>query len=107
MRIEPNSGVTPGQSTESVSNVTNAGSSQAARPLQSTVQNSGDQANLSPDALQLSNLSGALANVPTVRQDRVAPLAQSVQSGAYAPSNQQIAQALVRDFRSTNTAAQA
>jgi anti-sigma28 factor (negative regulator of flagellin synthesis) len=45
--------------------------------------------------------------VPTVRQDRVAPLAQSVQSGAYAPSNQQIAQALVRDFRSTNVAAQA
>jgi anti-sigma28 factor (negative regulator of flagellin synthesis) len=33
-------------------------------------------------------------------------LTQAVQSGTYSVSNQQIAQSLVRDFRSTNSAAQ-
>jgi anti-sigma28 factor (negative regulator of flagellin synthesis) len=51
-------------------------------------------------------LSGALASVPAIRQDRVAPLSQAVQSGTYAVSNQQIAQSLVRDFRTTNSVAQ-
>jgi flagellar biosynthesis anti-sigma factor FlgM len=74
--------------------------------LQSTSANSADQANLSSDAQQLSTLSGALANVPAIRQERVAPLSQAVQSGTYSASNQQIAQSLVRDFRASNSAAQ-
>ena len=107
MRIEPNLNVNAGQPAEAVATVSTAKSSQAARPLQSGVQNSADQANLSPDAQQLSNLSGALANVPAIRQDRVAPLARAVQNGSYSVSNSQIAQSLVRDFRTTNSAAQA
>jgi negative regulator of flagellin synthesis FlgM len=106
MRIEPNLGPNAGQPTDSVANVSTANTSQAARPLQSTAQNSADQANLSSDAQQLSSLSGALASVPAIRQDRVAPLSQAVQSGTYSVSNQQIAQSLVRDFRTTNSVAQ-
>jgi flagellar biosynthesis anti-sigma factor FlgM len=106
MRIESNLNVNAGQPADAAAAVSTAKSSQAGRPIESAAQNSADQANLSPDAQQLSNLSGALANVPDIRQDRVAPLAQAVQSGSYSVSNQQIAQSLVRDFRTTNSATQ-
>jgi len=106
MRIDPDLNVNAGQPADPPAKISNANNSQAARPLRLTSQNSADQANLSPDAQQLSNLSTALANVPAVRQERVAPLTQAVQSGTYSVSNQQIAQSLVRDFRSTNSAAQ-
>ena len=101
MRINPNLGVGEGQAADPVNNATATNSSQASRPLQSTSQNASDQANLSPAAQQLSNLSNALASVPTIRQDRVAALTQAVQSGTYSVSNQQIAQSMVRDFRTT------
>ena len=77
-----------------------------AKPLQVSNQDSGDQAHLSPAAQQLSNLSQALSSVPVIRQERVATLTRAVQSGTYAVLNQQIAQAMLRDFRMTSSSSQ-
>jgi flagellar biosynthesis anti-sigma factor FlgM len=69
-------------------------------------QESGDQAHLSSDALQLSNLSSTLANVPEVRQSRVTQVTQAMHNGDYSVSNQQIAQSMLRDFRMSGPASQ-
>ncbi|MGH9685672.1 MAG: flagellar biosynthesis anti-sigma factor FlgM [Candidatus Acidiferrales bacterium] len=104
MRIGPNLGASQGQGTERATSPENtAASSSASKPLQISNQDSGDQANLSADAQQLSNLSHALNNVPQVRQERVAALSHAVQSGTYAAQNQQIAQSMLRDFRMTSS----
>jgi len=76
---------------------TQAASTQSARATAN--QESGDQAHLSSDALQLSNVSSALANVPEVRQSRVTQVTQAMHNGDYSVSNQQIAQSMLRDFR--------
>lgn len=96
MRINPNVGVPEGQGTDRVGT---AGSAPAEKQTQNTNQSTGDQANLSSDALRLSDLSAKLANVPDVRQDRVATLSQAIQSGSYSVSSRQIAVAMLRDFR--------
>lgn len=104
MRIDPNLGLSQGQGTERAANAsTSAASSAAPKPLQVPNQDSGDQANLSADAQQLSNLSQALNNVPQVRQERVTQLSKSVQTRTYAVQNQQIAQSMVHDFRMTSS----
>lgn len=100
MRINPNPGPQEGQPTErtaATGSSTQAGGAPAVRSASN--QESGDQAHLSPDALQLSNLSSTLANVPEVRQSRVTQVTQAVQNGDYSVSNQQIAQSILRDFR--------
>jgi flagellar biosynthesis anti-sigma factor FlgM len=108
VRIDPNLGTAQGQGTERAASATNtAASSAASKPLQISNQDSADQANLSPDAQQLSNLSQALTSVPQIRQERVTPLAHSVQTGAYSAPNQQIAQSMMRDFRMTSSSSQA
>jgi flagellar biosynthesis anti-sigma factor FlgM len=100
VRINQNPGLPEGQPTDRVgaagSSTQPAGTS-AARAAGS--QESGDQAHLSPDALQLSNLSSTLANVPDVRQSRVTQVTQAIHNGEYSVSNQQIAQSMLRDFR--------
>lgn len=58
-----------------------------------------DQASLSPDAVQLSNLRAKLSSVPEIRQDRVATLSAAIKNGTYSVSNRQIAEALLRDFQ--------
>lgn len=104
MRIDPNLGTSQGQGTERAANAsTSHASSAASKPLQVSNQDSGDRANLSPDAQQLSNLSQALNSVPQIRQDRVTALSTSIQSGTYAVQNQQIAHSMLRDFRMTTS----
>lgn len=104
MRIDPNLGISQGQGAERAANAgSSAASSAASKPLQVSNQDSGDRANLSPDAQQLSNLSQALNSVPQIRQDRVTTLTKSIQSGTYAVQDQQIAQSLMRDFRMTSS----
>jgi len=76
---------------------THAAGTQAARSAGN--QESGDQAHLSPDALQLSNVSSTLANVPEIRQNRVTQVTQAMHNGDYSVTNQQIAQSMLRDFR--------
>lgn len=63
-----------------------------------------DQASLSSDAVKLSSLSNALSSVPDVRQDRVAAISQKLQDGSYSVSDQQIAQAVLRDYKPNSAA---
>jgi len=100
VRINPNPGLQEGQPTDRVGapgSSTQPAGTQAARPAGG--QESGDQAHLSSDALQLSNLSSTLASVPDVRQSRVTQVTQAMHNGDYSVSNQQIAQSMLRDFR--------
>lgn len=107
MRIDPNLGASQAQETERATSPANTvASSAAAKPLQVSNRDGGDQASLSADAQQLSSLSQALINVPQVRQERVAPLSEAVQSGTYAAQNQQIAHSMLRDFRMTSSSGQ-
>lgn len=96
MRIDPNQGLTGAQG-NAADRVGGAAGSAASHPSQQAPAAQSDQANLSADGLQFSNLRSAISNVPDVRQDRVASLRQSIQSGSYNVSNQQIAAALQRD----------
>jgi len=95
VRINPNVGVPEGQGPDRVGT---AGSAPANKQTQNSAQVSADQTNLSSDALKLSDLSAKLANVPDIRQDRVATLSQAIHNGGYSVSNQQIAVAMLRDF---------
>jgi flagellar biosynthesis anti-sigma factor FlgM len=100
VRINSNQSLPEGQPTDRVGatgSATQSASTQAARLGAS--QTNSDQANLSSDALQLSNLSSTLANVPDVRQSRVTEVSQAMHNGSYSVSNQQIAQSMLRDFR--------
>lgn len=103
MRINSNQGVSQGQQ---IDFVRNDATTQAGKPLEVSNSTSSDQASLSADATQLSNLSLALTNVPDVRQERVQAVSSAIQSGNYALSNQQIAGAMLRDFRMTSTLTQ-
>lgn len=97
MRINPNPGLPEGQPTDRVGA---AGSSTQSSSAQSArVSSQESSANLSSDGLQLSNLSATLANVPEIRQGRVAAVSKAIQNGNYAVGNQQIAQSMLRDFR--------
>jgi len=100
VKIDPNLGVPEGQSPARVGSSSTAPASKAGQPSASK----NDQASLSDDAVKFSNLSAALTNVPDVRQDRVSAISQSLANGSYSVSDQQIAQAMVRDYQ-TNSAA--
>jgi flagellar biosynthesis anti-sigma factor FlgM len=58
-----------------------------------------DRLSLSYHSIELRSLHAALSDVADVRQDRVAPIRASLANGTYAVTNQQIAQAMLRDFR--------
>jgi flagellar biosynthesis anti-sigma factor FlgM len=106
VRINPNPGLPEGQPTDRVGQAGGSTQSSSAQPARVSSQDSGDQANLSSDALQLSNLSASLANVPEIRQGRVAAFTHAVQNGSYAASNQQIANSMLRDFRMAGASSQ-
>ena len=95
MRINPNTGLSGAEASEAVRT---AGTSQGARPIQSARQVSVDQANLSPDAIQLSDLSSAMAKVPPIRENRVTEVTQALRDGNHVVSDHQIAQSMLRDF---------
>jgi flagellar biosynthesis anti-sigma factor FlgM len=101
--IDPILGISQGQEVERPASPANsAASSAGSNTLRISNQDSGDRANLSADAQQLSNLSQALTKIPQIRQERVAPLSRAVQSGTYAVQNQQVAQSMLGDFRMTS-----
>ena len=58
-----------------------------------------DRLSLSCHSIQLRNLHAALSDVADVRQDRVASIRVSLANGTYAVTDQQISQAMLRDFR--------
>lgn len=105
MRVNPDHSAAEAQAASQSSAVSS--STQAAKnnpPASASVRDTTDQANLSSDALQLSNLSATLATVPAVRQERVASVTQAIQNGSFAPTGDQIAHSLLRDFRTNATA---
>jgi flagellar biosynthesis anti-sigma factor FlgM len=69
-------------------------------PLRSSASPAGsetpsDVSKLSPDYLKVQALAAAISQLPEIRQDKVAALAESIQSGTYAVSAQQTTEALV------------
>ncbi|HTV59240.1 MAG TPA: flagellar biosynthesis anti-sigma factor FlgM [Verrucomicrobiae bacterium] len=104
MRIDPNQGPSGAQGAAS-ERVVAANSAPSPRSTQDSNANQLDQANLSSSAVQYSKLRSAAANLPDVRQDRVASLQQAIQAGTYSVSNQQIAGALQRDSGSAPASA--
>jgi flagellar biosynthesis anti-sigma factor FlgM len=98
VKIDPNLGITDAQPLDRVAG---SGSAPVTRPSQASAPDT-DQASLSSDALKLSNLSAALSNVPEIRQERVASLSQALQNGSYSVTDQQIAQAMIRDYQPNN-----
>ena len=100
MKVDPKLDTQQGQLT---GRVTGAGSPQPSRTGASKSQ-SADQASLSNDAVRLSNLSAALSNVPEIRQDRVNAIAQALRNGSYSVSDQQIAEAMLRDYGPSGSA---
>jgi len=57
-----------------------------------------DEAQFSVDSGKVQQLKSSLSGVPEVRQDRVAALQQSIASGTYKVSGQQIAEAMSSDL---------
>ena len=107
MRINPNLGPQEGQPVDSVGSTGSPKQSASSQATRSAVgQESGDQTHLSSDALQLSNLSSTLANVPDTRQNRVTAVTQAIHNGSYSVSNQQIAQSMLHDFRTSGPPSQ-
>jgi flagellar biosynthesis anti-sigma factor FlgM len=101
LKINPNLDV---RETQTAGQVNSAVSSKQTRNSVSAApsdRNSSDRANLSPDALQLSNLSAVAASLPATRQDRITAVTQSIQNGSLVPSNDQIANSLLHDFRTS------
>jgi flagellar biosynthesis anti-sigma factor FlgM len=64
----------------------------------------GDFAQLSTDQVKVRALSTAVLQLPEIRQDRVATLAEQVQNGTYQVTAQQTAEALLTAL-TTNRAA--
>jgi negative regulator of flagellin synthesis FlgM len=87
-----------GQATTATDATAAAASVQAPKTSAGGKTSAGDQANFSSEAQQFALLSSQATNVPDVRQDRVASLKTAIQNGTYNVSNQQIAQAMSRDF---------
>ena len=59
-----------------------------------------DGASISSAAQKLAQFSAQLGNTPEIRQDRVARLTDSIQSGTYSVSNRQIAESILNDLQS-------
>ena len=57
----------------------------------------GDSADLSSD-VQLSGLEAKVASSPDIRQDRVDQVRQAIASGTYSVSDEQLADAILRDI---------
>ncbi|MGH9350777.1 MAG: flagellar biosynthesis anti-sigma factor FlgM [Terriglobia bacterium] len=73
---------------------TNTGPAQA--PENTGVLQSTPEVSLSQTGVQA--LKAQLANVPSIRQERVQALQKSVENGTYKPSNQEIASAIHADL---------
>jgi flagellar biosynthesis anti-sigma factor FlgM len=62
------------------------------------VNSSQDQAQFSVDNQTIQQMQANLSQVPEVRQDRVEALRQAVSSGSYQVSDQQLSDAMARDW---------
>lgn len=59
------------------------------------VARSGDQAIISERATEISKLKDILAQVPDVRRDKIAQLAELIKSGQYNPPSEKVAEKIL------------
>jgi flagellar biosynthesis anti-sigma factor FlgM len=64
-----------------------------------------DTVSLSSTHGEVQSLTAAVANVPEVRTDRVTALQQQIGKGQYQPSSQNVADAIIKEYRKANTQA--
>jgi anti-sigma28 factor (negative regulator of flagellin synthesis) len=98
MRIDLNSSFLPPESTQSVKSGPRAGETGVQSPL------GNDSAELSSDQLSATALTSAVAQVPEIRQEKVAALAEKLRTNAYEVSPQQTAEAIVSQMRTSQAA---
>lgn len=101
MRIDPNQFLQNVQS-ENVQQTTNTSRGSQASDSEGANDSAGvdsdDQFQPSQSLAQIQRLQAQLAQVPDVRNDKVAALSQKIQNGTYNPSNDQIAGAMISDM---------
>ena len=73
------------------------GANQAAPPAGAGSPQESDSVNVSDQATTVGRLLAQVAQLPDVRQERVEPLRDLVQSGSYHPSAHEIADAILKD----------
>lgn len=89
MRIDLNSGI--GQ-TPDLAEPSKSSRSSSTAPESGAMPS--DVAKLSSDYVKVQALAAAIGELPEIRQDKVAALAESIRSGTYAVSAEQTAEAL-------------
>jgi negative regulator of flagellin synthesis FlgM len=96
MRIDLNTsiGQTP-DAAEATQSTLKSSSSPAGRQTPSNV------ASLSSDYVKVGALTAAISGLPEIRQDKVAALSESIRSGTYAVSAEQMAEALLSHAEAT------
>jgi len=89
MRIDLNSGIgqTPDAAQPSKSSRSSTGAG--------TGEMASDVTKLSPDYCKVQALAATVSELPEIRQDKVAALAESIRNGTYVVSAEQTAEALV------------
>jgi flagellar biosynthesis anti-sigma factor FlgM len=90
MRIDLNTSIAP---TSDPGELSKSSLRSSSGPAGSEVP--GDVAKLSPDYARVQALTAAVSQLPEIRQDKVAALAEMIRSGNYAVSSEQTANALV------------
>jgi flagellar biosynthesis anti-sigma factor FlgM len=68
-----------------------------ARSATASSASTGDTVQLSSQHGEVQQLAAQVANVPEVRMDRVAPLQAKVNSGAYQPESEKVADAMLSE----------
>lgn len=93
MRIDLNSSFLPPAGAPSVNSGNRAGE---AAPQ---TGRAGDSSELSSDHLSATSLTSAVTQLPELRQEKVAALAEKLRSGTYEVSAQQTAEAMISQMR--------
>jgi flagellar biosynthesis anti-sigma factor FlgM len=101
VKIDPQIGYLDNQSSGRVAPADSAANSKPSKVSSESASSASDQASLSSDAVQFSGLRSKLNAVPEIRQDRVASISAAISNGTYSVSNKNIAQAVLRDFPSS------
>lgn len=101
MKINPNLDSQGGEGPSGAGAAGAAGVVQTSRNLQAVQSDGTDKADFSPEAQQFAMLKNNLSSQPSVRQDRVAGLKNSIESGTYSVKSDQIAKSMLQDFSAT------
>jgi len=98
MRIDLNSNFLPPEGTQAVKSGARASEAAAHSGVAS------DSAKLSSDHLSAASLAAAVNQLPELRQEKVAALAEKLRSGTYEVSAKQTAEAMISQMRVSSAA---